>query len=76
MALENNVDKKEKVSKSENSFLGFLGEFKGELKRITWPSKEEAKKATMTVITFCLMYIVFVGLLDLGFNNIYKLIFK
>lgn len=76
MALEHNVGKKEKVSKSENSFLNFLGEFKGELKRITWPSKEDAKKATMTVIMFCLIYIVFVGLLDFGFNNLYKIIFK
>ena len=54
----------------------FFRELKAEAKRITWPSKKDIKKATIAVASFSFIFVVFVGLLDYGYNNLYKLIFK
>lgn len=65
-----------KSSTSGRNFIGFMKDLKAEFGRMTWPSKESIKKSTITVFTFCLIFVVIVGLLDYGFNNVYKLIFK
>lgn len=75
MALEQSIKGNKKI-KSNNSVVGFFKDFKGELKRITWPSKEEAKKSAVTVITFCIIYAAIVGSLDFVLNRVFSLIFK
>lgn len=74
------VDEKNKVVKSTDSKAkhktSFLKEVKSEFSRITWPSKEEVKKAFLAVVGFCFLYIVFIGAVDLLFKNLFKLIFK
>ena len=54
----------------------FFRELKAEVKRITWPSKEDTKKALIAVGVVVLIYIILVGGLDFIFTNLYKLIFK
>ena len=54
----------------------FFRELKAEVKRITWPSKEETKKALIAVGVVVLIYIVLVGGLDFIFTNLYELIFN
>jgi len=76
MAVNKSVTKAKKSVTSEKGFINYFKDLKAEFKRITWASKADVKKATATVITFCFIYAVFVGLLDYGFNNIMKLIFK
>ena len=68
--------KANKSSTSGKNFIGFMKDLKSEFGRMTWPSKENIKKSTITVFTFCVIFVVIVGLLDYGFNNVYKLIFK
>ncbi|MBU5591728.1 preprotein translocase subunit SecE [Clostridium sp. MSJ-4] len=74
------VDEKNKVVKStgnkSNQKTNFLREVKSEFKRISWPVKKDIKKAFLAVISFCLLYIVFIGAVDLLFKNLFKLIFK
>lgn len=74
MAVNGNVKQtnKPKVNVFEKAFK----EIKAEGKRITWASKKEIKKAIAAVLTFCVIYVVIVGILDFGFNNLFKLIFK
>lgn len=74
MAVNGNVKVKEKSN--ENGIVKFFKELKAEVKRITWPSKKDIKKATIAVVSFSFLYVIFVGVLDYGFNNLYKLIFK
>ncbi|MEW9095694.1 MAG: preprotein translocase subunit SecE [Clostridiaceae bacterium] len=78
-----NVKEKREVIKKENSakpkrggIIGFLKGVKGEFKRITWASKEEVKKATIVALSFCLIYMVAVGLIDFGFNKLSQIIYK
>jgi preprotein translocase subunit SecE len=74
MSAKNNA-KTEKTIKS-NSLIGFFREVKVEVKRITWPSKDETKKAFIAVIVFTLMYTILVGGLDSIFDNLFKMILK
>lgn len=76
MATQNSVNKINKPVTSGNRIIGFFKELKAEVKRITWASKENVKKAVATVMTFCLIYIVIVGLLDYGFKSFVSVIFK
>jgi len=57
-------------------FSKFFREIKAESKRITWAPKKEIKRAIAAVVTFCVIYIVIVGIMDFGFSNLFKLIFK
>jgi preprotein translocase subunit SecE len=74
MAVNGNV--KAKGKSDQKGIVKFFKELKAEAKRITWPSKKDIKKATIAVVSFSFLYVIFVGLLDYGFNNLYKLIFK
>ncbi|MDF2607094.1 MAG: preprotein translocase, SecE subunit [Bacillales bacterium] len=56
--------------------VNFFKELNAETKRITWPSKFDAKKATAVVTVFCAIYVVIIAILDFGFNNLFKVIFK
>lgn len=74
MAVNGNV--KESSKPKVNVFTKFAREIKAEGKRITWAPKKEIKKAIAAVVTFCVIYVVIVGVLDFGFSNLFKLIFK
>ena len=74
MAVNGNIKVKEKSN--QKGIVKFFKDLKAEAKRITWPSKKDIKKATIAVVSFSFIFVIFVGLLDYGFNNLYKLIFK
>ena len=74
MSVKNDA-KTEKTTKN-NGLFGFFREVKAEVKRITWPSKDETKKAFIAVIVFTLMYTILVGGLDFIFENLFKIILK
>jgi preprotein translocase subunit SecE len=74
MAVNSSV--KENNQLKVNVLTKAFREIKAETKRITWPSKKEVKKAVAAVVTFCVIYIAVVGIMDLGFSNLFKLIFK
>lgn len=76
MAAQSNVKKINKPAASGNGVINFFKELRAEIKRITWASKENVKKATATVLTFCFIYVVIVGLLDVGFKSLIEVIFK
>ncbi|WP_251860699.1 preprotein translocase subunit SecE [Clostridium sp. Marseille-Q2269] len=64
------------ASAKKKSSVGFFKDLKLEFKRITWAPKKDVKKATETVLVFCLIYMIVVGVFDYGFNNLFKLIFR
>lgn len=76
MAAQDNVKKTNKPAASGNGVISFIKELKAETKRITWASKEKVRKGTATVMAFCAIYVVIVGLLDFGFNSLVGVIFK
>ena len=74
MSAKNNAKTEKTIEK--NGLIGFFTEVKAEVKRITWPSKDETKKAFIAVIVFTLMYTILVGGLDSIFDNLFKMILK
>jgi len=45
-----------------------------ELRKVTWPTRDELKGATVTVIIFALISMVFVGSVDFVLGYIVKLV--
>lgn len=74
MAVNGNIKVKEKSN--QKGIVKFFKDLKAEAKRITWPSKKDIQKATIAVVSFSFIFVIFVGLLDYGFNNLFRLIFK
>lgn len=75
MAVKENVNLTKK-SPGKGGLLKFFREVKAEVKRITWPSKNETKKALIAVGVVVLIYVVLVGGLDYIFQNLFEWIFK
>lgn len=54
----------------------FLIETRAEIKKVTWPTKQELKDATKVVIVASFLLTVFIGIVDQILSRIIKLIFQ
>jgi preprotein translocase subunit SecE len=50
--------------------IQFLLEVRGEIKKVTWPSKKEAMGGTAVVLVVVLIMAVFLGLVDVLLSKI------
>lgn len=55
----------------ENALIRYIKGSMEELSKVTWPTKNQAVRLTGIVLVFCLVVSVFLGLVDLGFNELY-----
>ena len=62
----------EKIDKARE----FLKEAKGEIKRVTWPTREQAMSVTWVVIIMSIALSVFFGLADFALSSLMKYILK
>lgn len=67
------TEKKNNKSK-KNGILKFFGGVKAEVKKITWPTKIEAKKALVALAVVAGIYLILVGGLDFIFQNLFEVI--
>ena len=59
----------------KNMLIGtknYFSESASELRRVTWPTKQQAVKLTLIVLAFFVLSAVVVGIFDLGFNQFFK----
>ena len=56
--------------------IQYLSDSRQELRKVNWPTKKQALNYTLAVIIFSLAVSLFLGLLDIGFAYIIKLIIK
>lgn len=47
-----------------------FGEVVGELRRVTWPTRQETMRLTLMVISVSIVIGIFLGLVDLGFSRL------
>lgn len=68
---------KQNVKETNKGFIltKFFREVKAEVKRITWPSKEDTKKNILAVLLFTAIFIIVVGGMDLIFKNLFEFVF-
>ncbi|WP_457625843.1 preprotein translocase subunit SecE [Persephonella sp.] len=59
-----------------NEIPKFLKEVQEELKKVTWPSKELVRNATIAVIVFTLLVSLYLWGLDLIFDRIFDYLYK
>lgn len=54
----------------------FFREVRAEMLAVTWPTKDDVKEGTVVVIVMSAITAIFLSLVDLGFGQIVKLVFK
>ena len=59
----------------KNKIIGFFTDIVKEMKKVTWPKREELKEPTMVVIATSLIFAVFVYAVDKVINEGLKIIF-
>ncbi len=58
------------------SVLTFVREARAELKKVTWPGKQQVWYSTIVVIVFTLLVSAYLGLVDLLLTGIFSRIFR
>jgi preprotein translocase subunit SecE len=59
----------------KEKIIGFFTDIVKEMKKVTWPKKEELKESTMVVIVTSLIFAAFVYIVDKIINEGLKIIF-
>jgi preprotein translocase subunit SecE len=54
----------------------YLKDVRGELTKVSWPTREELRDSTVVVIVTVLLVAAFIGIVDQGLNRVVALIFK
>jgi preprotein translocase subunit SecE len=54
----------------------FIGDVRDELKKVTWPSREETIRLTLVVIVISLIIGLYVGIIDILFAKVLELLTK
>ncbi|HLC17716.1 MAG TPA: preprotein translocase subunit SecE [Thermodesulfobacteriota bacterium] len=60
----------EKIDKGKQ----FLAEARQELKKVTWPTKQQTMTSTWVVMAVTVLLAIFLGLVDLGLSKVIGLI--
>jgi preprotein translocase subunit SecE len=64
---------KEEKKKKENAIRRFFRETSGELKKVTWPTRQEATNLTIIVLIVMVVMSIFLWLVDLGATELLAL---
>jgi len=62
--------------KRENTITRFLRETRSELRKVTWPSRQEATNLTVIVIAVTLTMAASLGLIDYIFSKLFGLLIR
>jgi len=62
--------------KRENTITRFLRETRSELRKVTWPSRQEATNLTVIVIAVTLTMAASLGLIDYLFSKLFGLLIR
>jgi preprotein translocase subunit SecE len=52
----------------------YIGEVIGELRRVTWPTRQETMRLTIMVVAVATAIGLFLGIFDIGFSRLIDLI--
>jgi len=59
----------------KEKIVNFFTDVVKEMKKVTWPTKDELKESTVIVIVTCLILAAFTYLIDMGITTIFKGLF-
>ena len=58
-----------KAGNQTNPISKYIRETRGELRKVTWPTREESQRLTAIVLGVTIAMAIFLGLLDFIFSN-------
>ena len=65
-----NVKRAKQSSGQSNAIVRYLRETRGELRKVTWPTRDEAWRLTLIVLGVSAVMAIFLGvILDAAFSN-------
>lgn len=67
-------DRAESTPNPITRFIRYVEAAKAELRKVTWPTLKETRKATLAVLGFVAVMAVILGLIDLGLSSLIKTI--
>lgn len=59
----------------KQKIINFVNDVVKEMKKVTWPTKDELKESTIIVIVACLIIAAFTYVIDIAITQIFKGIF-
>jgi preprotein translocase subunit SecE len=59
----------------KEKIINFVNDVVKEMKKVTWPTKEELKESTNIVIVVCLILAAFTYVIDMGITSLIKGLF-
>ncbi len=59
----------------KEKIINFVNDVVREMKKVTWPTKEELKESTNIVIVVCLILAAFTYIIDMGITSLIKGLF-
>jgi len=65
-----------KGTKSRNPIIRYFQETREELRKVTWPSREEAWRLTLIVLGVTVAFMIFLGSLDFLFQKLASLLLQ
>ena len=69
------VSKKVSTIRDRLPRFRFIGDIIGELKKVTWPTRDEALRLTFMVLVVCAVVGVILAVLDYGFGRLVQDVF-
>ncbi len=62
------------VNKPDNALVRYLKETRAEIRKVSWPTREEAINLTLIVLAVTIAMAIFLGAVDLIFQNLIRLL--
>lgn len=66
----------EKTANQPNPVTKYWKETRGELRKVTWPTREESQRLTAIVIGVTIAFAIFLWVFDLLFSNVIQLLIE
>lgn len=63
------------ITKSKKSRFAFIGDIISELRKVTWPTRQEAIRLTIMVLIVCAVMGLLLGAIDYGFAELVAKVF-
>lgn len=64
------------MAEKKNRVMKFFRETKSEMKKVSWPSKDQLIRNTVVILAFVVIMTIVLSLVDFGFERLLSLIVK
>ena len=64
------------MAEKKNRLMKFFRETKSEMKKVSWPSKDQLIHNTVVILAFVIIMTIVLSLVDFGFERLLSLIVK